>query len=144
MRHKQVDLKKEISIEISDSLENLMKSTLGIEIYSYSLFNINILCAYAKKSLIEIIKGGTKLNFTIKNNHKSMNNALFYVEFRCYFQEIRDFQIYFNDWVSANLNSLFNINNTLVNKKKPKLKVEIKFLNSKGGCAETEYIEMNE
>jgi hypothetical protein len=80
---------------------------------------------------------------TNSNNNMEINNIN--INFKCYFQEICDFRIFFDDWGGANLNSLFNNNQKsfLINRKK-KLKVEIKLLNSNGGYSETDYAEMNQ
>jgi len=75
-------------------------------------------------------------------NHK-MN-----IKFKCYFQEICDFRIFFDDWGGANLNSLFSEKrNDFIGKdmnKTRKFKAEIRFINNNGSIAETEYAPINE
>ena len=57
--------------------------------------------------IINIIKGDIYQNVSIEKKEGLLKKALCKVEFKCFFQEIWDFKLTFQDWGAANLDILF-------------------------------------
>lgn len=120
-----------------------------MELYTYNFFGLNKRLCYSKKKIKDIIEGDTNINLDLYlnenpfeySNNNSENSHRINIKFKCYFQEICDFRIFFDDWGGENLNSfLFPI----VNEGKKKLKLQIGFFNKNNALAETKYSEMKE
>lgn len=137
--------------EVRDSIFNLFKQDIAIEIYQKSPFYINRRIGYVKKDLKSIIINDSiitldlderNMDLPFKNEYlkgKNLLNKKIRIIFKCYFQEIYNFRIFFDDWGAENLNNIFK-----KNENKFKTKLEIKLLNLNSSTSSTQYNYMNE
>jgi len=91
---------------------------------------------YTNKKIKEIIDGDTNVSLDLFQNEYKIN-----IKFKCYFQEIYDFSILFDDWGGANLNSFLFPDSNEGNRK---LKLEIQLMHHKSAKVKTKHSLMNE
>lgn len=147
----QIKLEKDVNLEIRDSIRNLQIQNICVELYTHDFWQMNKRLCYSKKKIKEIIEGDTNVSLDLfvnqnpfefgSNGNNNENSHRINIKFKCYFQEICDFSIFFDDWGGANLNSFLFPN---LNEVKKKLKLQIGLMNHNGAIAETKYSVMNE
>ncbi len=140
--------------EVRDSIFNLFKQDIAIELFEKNIFYVNKRIGHVKKDLKSIIINDSNLSldmkvedldtgyyesFLEKKNFNGKKNII-NIKFKCYFQEIYNFRIFFDDWGAENLNYIFKNKD----KKKFKTKLEIKLLNLNSSTSFTQYNYMNE
>lgn len=102
--------KKEIDIEIRDSIIRLMKQNIIIEFWDYNKFRFNEFQGLAMIDLMKIINGSIYHSVIIEKKIDTVKKPICKVEFKIIFQEIWDFILTFEDWGASNVNYLFGKN----------------------------------
>jgi hypothetical protein len=99
---------KTINTEIRDSIVNLMRQHLSIEVWDYNAFKLNEFQGISMIELMKIIKGNIFQSVLIEKKIGSNKKPICKVEFKIIFQEIWDFKLTFEDWGARNVNYLFS------------------------------------
>jgi hypothetical protein len=103
---------KEINIELRDSIANLMKQNLIIEVWDYNNLKLNQLQGYGMVDIMKIIRGNIFQTLNIEKKLENGSKKHFCkIDFQIIFQEIWDFYLTFEDWGATNMNYLFNKSN---------------------------------
>jgi hypothetical protein len=139
--------------EVRDSIFNLFKQDIAIELYEKNPFYVNKRIGHIKKDLKSIIINDSNLSFDMKIEDLDKEyfsdveiknigekRKIINIKFKCYFQEIYNFRIFFDDWGGENINCIFQNRAD----KKFKTKFEIKLLNLNSTTSSTQYNYMNE
>lgn len=103
----RVKFDKEIRFEHRDSIVNLMKQNIIVEVWEYNSLGLNKFKGRGMIDIIKIIKGNIYQYVHIEKREGNIKKNLCKIEFKCFFQEIWDFKITFQDWGAANLDILF-------------------------------------
>ncbi len=103
-----------------------MKQIILVELWEYNSFSVNKLLGRGMLEIIKIIKGNIYQFLYIEKKEGFQKKNLCKIEFKCFFQEIFDFKLTFENWAASNLDILFP-ENIKTDKKSFSPKLECKF-----------------
>lgn len=103
----RIKFEKVIRYELRDSIVNLMKQHILIEVWEANSFAMNRLKGYGMTEIMKIIKGNVFQFVYVERKEKAQKKNLCKIEFKCFFQEIFDFKLTMQDWGASNLDILF-------------------------------------
>jgi hypothetical protein len=99
---------KFICVEVRDSIINLMRQNLIIEVWDHNTIHLNEFQGMAMIDIMNIISGNIYQSVLIeKKSDSGVKKPICKIEFKIIFQEIWDFRINFEDWGIKNVNYLF-------------------------------------
>jgi len=103
----RVKFEKEFRYEHRDSIVNLMKQQIIIEVWEYNALSMNKFKGRGMIEIMKIIKGNIYQFVNVEKREGIQKKNLCKIEFKCFFQEIYDFKLTFQDWGASNLDILF-------------------------------------
>jgi hypothetical protein len=98
---------KEIDIEIRDSIINLMRQNILIEIWDYNRFKFNNYLGYHLLNIMRIINGNVYQSFMVEKKTGKIKKMVAGIEMKIIIQEIWDFVLTMEDWGALNFNNIF-------------------------------------
>jgi len=104
----RVKFEKEFRFEHRDSIVNLMKQQIIIEVWEYNSLSMNRFKGRGMIEIIKVIKGNVFQFVTIERKEGFQKKNVGKIEFKCFFQEMFDFKLTFQDWGGSNLDIMFS------------------------------------